>query len=232
MGIFTYRKQLIATALLLQKGIMIYTRDLAYAHPNGRRLHFPDMQCANGGVLLITGQSGAGKTTLLHLLAGLLKPADGEINIAGTDIRPLSAGKMDAFRGKHIGIIYQQSHFIASLSVKENLLLPASLSSKDHPQQRLHDMAARLRITHLLHKKPAQLSQGEQQRASIARALITSPQLLLADEPTASLDDHNCLTVANLLAEQAREQQAALLIVTHDSRLKTVFEHHIELSAS
>lgn len=209
---------------------MIYTRDLAYAHPNGRLLRFPDMECAAGSVLLITGQSGAGKTTLLHLLAGLLKPASGQINIAGTDIGPFSAGAMDAFRGKHIGIIYQQSHFIASLTVRENLLLPAALASKDHSQRRLREMAERLGIHTLLHKKPAQLSQGEQQRASIARALIPSPQLLLADEPTASLDDSNCIAVAHLLAEQAQQQQAALLIVTHDSRLKQVFEHHIQLS--
>lgn len=209
---------------------MIYTRNLAYAHPNGRLLQFPDMACAGGRVLLITGQSGAGKTTLLHLLAGLLKPAAGEINIAGTDIPPLATAAMDNFRGRHIGIIYQQSHFIASLTVKENLLLPAALSSKDHPQQRLENLSAKLGIAGLLHKKPAQLSQGEQQRASIARALITSPQLLLADEPTASLDDENCIAVATLLAEQAEQQQAALLIVTHDSRLKQVFDHHITLS--
>ena len=230
MGIFAHREEQNATVLLKKTGIMIYTRDLAYAHPNGRLLRFPDMECAGGRVLLITGQSGAGKTTLLHLLAGLLKPAGGQINIAGTDIGPFSAGAMDAFRGKHIGIIYQQSHFIASLTVRENLLLPAALASKDHPQQRLGEIAEKLGISTLLHKKPAQLSQGEQQRASIARALINSPQVLLTDEPTASLDDRNCLAVANLLAEQAQQQKAALLIVTHDSRLKQVFDHHIQLS--
>lgn len=230
MGTFTHQQHQNATVLLKRKGIMIYTRNLAYAYPNGRQLRFPDMECAEGRVLLITGQSGVGKTTLLHLLAGLLKPSGGEINIAGTDIGPFSAGAMDTFRGKHIGIIYQQSHFIASLTVGENLLLPTALASKDHPRQRLRDIAERLGIHGLLHKKPAQLSQGEQQRASIARSLISSPQLLLADEPTASLDDQNCIAVAELLAEQAQQQRAALLIVTHDSRLKQVFDHHIQLS--
>ena len=201
---------------------MIYTKNLAYAHPNGRQLEFPDIACAGGEVLLITGQSGAGKTTLLHLLAGLLKPSRGEINVAGTYIQPLPPAAMDAFRGRHIGIIYQQSHFIAALSVKENLLLAG--------KARLQEISEKLGIQSLLHKKPAQLSQGEQQRASITRALLQSPKLLLADEPTASLDDDNCIAVAKLLAAQAAEQKAALLIVTHDNRLKQLFANHIILS--
>lgn len=209
---------------------MLYTRNLAYAHPNGRMLRFPDMECAQGDVLLITGGSGVGKTTLLHLLAGLLKPSTGEVHVAGTAIQPLKAAAMDAFRGKHIGIIYQQSHFIAALSVRENLLLPGALSKNGNSDARLQEISGKLGIQQLLHKKPAQLSQGEQQRASITRALMQSPQLLLADEPTASLDDHNCIAVAKLLAEQAAEQKAALLIVTHDNRLKQLFTHHIELS--
>ena len=203
---------------------MLYTRNLAYAYPNGRTLRFPDMECAEGNVLLITGGSGVGKTTLLHLLAGLLKPSGGEVQVAGTAIQSLKPAAMDAFRGKHIGIIYQQSHFIAALSVKENLLL----AKKDNT--RLLEISEKLGIQPLLHKKPAQLSQGEQQRASITRALIQSPQLLLADEPTASLDDDNCIAVAKLLAAQAAEQKAALLIVTHDNRLKQLFANHITLS--
>lgn len=225
MGIFATRKWLNATVLLLKKRTMLYTRNLAYAHPNGRLIRFPDLECAEGDVLLITGGSGVGKTTLLHLLAGLLKPSSGEIHVADTAIQPLRSAAMDAFRGKHIGIIYQQSHFIASLSVRENLLL---LSKND--ATRLQEISEKLGIGQLLHKKPAQLSQGEQQRASITRALMQSPQLLLADEPTASLDDENCIAVAKLLAAQAAEQKAALLIVTHDNRLKQLFAHHITLS--
>ena len=201
---------------------MLYTRNLAYAYPNGRTLRFPDMECGEGNVLLISGGSGVGKTTLLHLLAGLLKPSGGEVQVAGTAIQSLKPAAMDAFRGKHIGIIYQQSQFIAALSVKENLLLAG--------KARLQEISEKLGIQSLLHKKPAQLSQGEQQRASITRALLQSPQLLLADEPTASLDDDNCIAVAKLLAAQAAEQKAALLIVTHDNRLKQLFANHITLS--
>ncbi|MBO9153117.1 ABC transporter ATP-binding protein [Chitinophaga sp. GCM10012297] len=208
---------------------MIYTKNLAYAHPNGRLLQFPDLACEGGNALLITGPSGAGKTTLLHLLAGLLRPASGDVQVGGTSLPQLKPSAMDAFRGKNIGLVFQRSHFIASLSIKENLLLPAALVKEDHPRERLPLLADKLRITALLHKKPAQLSQGEQQRASIARALLQSPQVLLADEPTASLDDHNCEAVAQLLAEQAQQQNAALLIVTHDNRLKQIFKDHIQL---
>ncbi len=209
---------------------MIYTKNLAYAHPGGRQLAFPDITCQSGEVLLITGQSGTGKTTLLHLLAGLLRPTRGNISVAGSAIGDLSAAAMDAFRGRHIGIIYQQSHFIASLSLRENLALPAALGHRRGEAARMQAVAEKLGIAALLHKKPARLSQGEQQRASIARALMQQPGLLLADEPTASLDDHHCTAVAQLLAEQAREQNAALLIVTHDSRLKEIFANQITLS--
>lgn len=209
---------------------MIYTKDLAYAHPNGRLLQFPDLACEGGNALLITGPSGAGKTTLLHLLAGLLRPSSGNVLVGGTSLPQLKLSAMDDFRGKNIGLVFQRSHFIASLSIQENLLLPAALVKAPPSRERMRQLADKLRIGALLHKKPAQLSQGEQQRASIARALLQSPQVLLADEPTASLDDHNCEAVAQLLAEQAQQQNAALLIVTHDNRLKQIFKDHIQLS--
>lgn len=209
---------------------MIYTKNLAYAHPNGRLLQFPDIACEGGRTLLITGPSGTGKTTLLHLLAGLLKPASGDVRVGNTSLPQLKAAAMDAFRGKNIGLVFQQPHFIASLSIRENLLLAPSLVKEQASEERLQQLAGTLRIGNLLHKKPAHLSQGEQQRASIARALMQSPQVLLADEPTASLDDHNCASVAQLLAAQAQQQNAALLIVTHDNRLKQIFRDHIQLS--
>ena len=151
---------------------MIYTKDLAYAYPGGRQLAFPDITCQSGEVLLITGQSGSGKTTLLHLLAGLLRPTRGSIQVAGSAIETLTAAAMDAFRGRHIGIIYQQSHFIASLSLRENLELPVALGHRSGDAGRMQAVAEKLGIAALLHKKPARLSQGEQQRASIARALM------------------------------------------------------------
>ncbi|MGN7719844.1 ABC transporter ATP-binding protein [Chitinophaga sp. 22620] len=209
---------------------MIYTENLAYAHPNGRLLQFPDLACEGGQALLITGPSGTGKTTLLHLLAGLLRPASGDVRVGNTSLPRLKSAAMDAFRGKNIGLVFQQPHFIASLSIRENLLLAPTLAKEPASKERLQQLVDTLRIGGLLHKKPAHLSQGEQQRASIARALMQSPQVLLADEPTASLDDQNCASVAQLLAAQAQQQHAALLIVTHDNRLKQLFRDHIQLS--
>ncbi len=207
---------------------MLQTTMLEYQYGK-RKLRFPALYCGAGEVLLITGSSGSGKTTLLHLLAGLLSPQAGEIRISDTVTTRLPTAEMDRFRGAHTGIIYQQPHFIAALQVRDNLLLAGRLARKPVNDQAMNRITHTLGIHHLLQQYPARLSQGEQQRVSIARVLLPAPPLILADEPTANLDDRNCTAVAQLLAEQAREQQAALVIVTHDSRLKEVFANRIHI---
>ncbi len=137
---------------------------------------------------------------------------------------------MDAFRGRHIGIIFQRSHFLSALSVRDNLTLPLRLTGSPADHVRLEAVATDLGIQPLLHQLPARLSQGEQQRASIARAVLQTPNVILADEPTASLDDRNCESVARLLSEQAARHNAALLIVTHDNRLTSLYPQHIRLT--
>lgn len=209
---------------------MIQSTALAYTYPGGRTIRFPELACQAGETLLITGPSGAGKTTLLHLLAGLIRPSGGSVTVAGTDLSTLSTRKLDAFRGQHIGIIFQRSHFLSALSVRENLALPLRLNGNAAEHARIEAVATDLRIQQLLHQLPARLSQGEQQRASIARAVLQQPNVILADEPTASLDDHNCEAVARLLSEQAARHNAALLIVTHDNRLTSLFPKHIQLT--
>lgn len=209
---------------------MLQTKDLKFAYNDENSFSFPDMNCEKGSHWLILGQSGCGKTTLLHLIGGLLKSQSGSINVNGTDMSSLSESKLDAFRGKNIGIIFQQSHLIKSLNVEENLEAAQYLSGEKQNSDKVKTILERLNLGAKLKAKPSKLSQGEQQRVAIARALVNSPQLILADEPTSSLDDINCTEVVNLLLEQSKESGATLIIVTHDGRLKSMFENKIELT--
>ncbi len=209
---------------------MLKTNHLQYAHDKKNTLSFPDIHCNRGEQQLILGQSGCGKTTLLHLLGGLLKPQNGNIIVGETDITQLSGAKLDAFRGKNIGIVFQQPHFIRSLSVGENLLLTQKLAGVKMDKPFILSLLTTLNVVHKFDKPTTALSQGEQQRVAIARALVTRPMLILADEPTSALDDTNTKEVAELLMRQAREVDACLMLVTHDNRLISIFPKHIHLA--
>jgi len=211
---------------------MIRTDTLSYQYDAGPGFEFPDIECSAKKQLLILGQSGVGKSTLLHLLGGLMNPTSGGIYIGDKDITKLSGKQMDNFRGNNIGIVFQQNHFIASISVIDNLLFAQALSGNKEDKSRCLDLLSRLNVDHRAQKLPATLSQGERQRVAIARALVNNPKLLLADEPTSALDDENCTEVVKLLQEQASDQDAALVVVTHDGRLKENIPHHILLQKS
>ncbi len=202
---------------------MLQTRQLQFQYSADTHFHFPDISCASGKTLLVTGSSGVGKTTFLHLLAGILSPTSGQVFVGDTDMTQLPEKKRDQFRGQHIGIVFQQAHFVASLSVLENLTLASWLATGEKQTARAEQLLATLGLQEHRHKNTARLSTGQQQRVAIARALMNRPQLLLADEPTSSLDDNNSTLVAQLLQEQAAQSGAALIIVTHDHRLKNLF---------
>lgn len=202
---------------------MLKTSSLQFAYDAQNRFQFPDIEANPSKHLLIIGGSGKGKTTLLHLIAGLLRPTSGKIEVGDTDISRLSTKELDAFRGKHIGIVFQKSHFVASLNVKDNLLLAQYLAGESQDLKRVKLLLERLNLGNKLNKKTSELSQGEQQRVAIARALLNRPDVILADEPTAALDDANCFEVIELLKEQTLEAKASLVIVTHDQRLKDIF---------
>lgn len=208
---------------------MIQTKGLGYEYANGAPFIFPDIQLQKGEALLILGQSGVGKTTFLHLLGLLLKPTKGNIFINNEEVTRLKSSELTHFRSQNLGIIFQKPHFVASLSVKENLLLANYLSGKNEDESRMTNLATTLGFLEHIHKKTSQLSLGEQQRVAIARALMNNPAVILADEPTSSLDDENCQNVIDLLQKQSEKIGASLIIVTHDQRLKNVFANQIFL---
>ena len=207
---------------------MIKTESLKFSYDGKKYFDFPDINLDSGENLLIIGNSGIGKTTLLHLLAGILKPESGSINISGTDISKFSDTELDKFRGDNIGIVFQKPHFISSLTINENLKLAQYLSPSKTSEDAKKILES-LNIKDKYQQKPNQLSEGEKQRASIALALINSPSLILADEPTSSLDDFNCDNVIKLLKTQAKDHKAQLIVITHDARLKKHFKNNLNL---
>lgn len=209
---------------------MITTKDIRFSYGKEASFHFPDIVTSKGESLLITGGSGKGKTTLLHLLGGLLRPQSGNVIIEDTNIASLSEKKLDHFRGKNIGLVLQQSYFVASLNVLENVVLASWLATGHQATEKAKQLLGQLDLKEQMYKLPSQLSVGQQQRVSIARALINEPKLLLADEPTSSLDDENAFKVADMLSVLAKQYGTALVIVTHDQRLKDRFPNQITLS--
>ncbi|KGO93280.1 ABC transporter ATP-binding protein [Flavobacterium subsaxonicum] len=208
---------------------MISTQNIRFAYGKGAQFNFPDITAQAGQSLLITGGSGRGKTTLLHILGGLLRPQSGQVLIDGTDLASLSENKLDRFRGSNIGLVLQQAYFVSSLNVLENVVLASWLATGKQATDKAKQLLQELDLTDHLHKLPSQLSIGQQQRVSIARALINQPKLLLADEPTSSLDDENAFRVADMLSHLAKQYGSALVIVTHDQRLKDRFPNQTSL---
>ena len=208
---------------------MLNASGITFAYGPEQSFAFPALACQPGEPLLILGESGKGKTTLLHLLGGILKAQSGTIEVGDTDLSTLSTQQLDRFRGKHIGLIFQTSHFVSSLSVGGNLLLAQYLAGESRDKGKVESLLGQLGLSEKYAQKPFRLSQGQQQRVAIARALVNKPSLILADEPTSSLDDTNCFKVLDLLESQANEIDAALVIVTHDYRLKERFSHQVLL---
>jgi putative ABC transport system ATP-binding protein len=176
------------------------------------------------------GPSGCGKTTLLNIVSGIAQPMTGEVHISGTRLSGLSAGERDHFRGRHIGFVMQRLHLISALTVEANLQLAQKLAGVPVDDLRIHAILDTLGMGAKRRAWPRQLSQGEAQRVAIARAVLNRPALILADEPTAALDDGSCEAAINLLFDQAGEHGATLLVATHDQRIKPRFTQVLELA--
>lgn len=199
---------------------MLEATGLTFAYEDGRSFSFPDLHCAPGAHWLVLGESGTGKTTFLHLLAGLRTPTAGRVMLNGTDLHRLPAGQVDRFRGSHIGLVFQTPHFLQALTLRQNLVLAQRLAGRPADPAAATVLLERLGIAHRADALPRRCSQGEQQRASIGRAVINRPAVVLADEPTSALDDRHCGEVLALLEETSGACGASLVIVTHDQRLK------------
>ncbi len=195
-------------------------------------LSFAGMELAHGSQCLLTGPSGSGKTTLLYAIAGLMDVMEGNIALKGTSITSLPQSARDRFRASHMGIVFQTLHLVKSLSVFDNLMLASCVAGLPQEKKRALELLERLGIADKKDAMPHMLSQGQAQRVAIARAVLHKPALLLADEPTSSLDDGTCAAVIELLKKLANETGSTLILSTHDNRVKPHFTQVISLGAA
>ena len=198
---------------------MIETRQLQFAYAVGQPLVFPDVAVPQGAVLLLSGPSGSGKSTWLALLAALVKPQQGVLTVAGQDLTALAGRSADAWRAQTIGFLPQKLHLSAALTVQHNLELAFWAAGLAVDAQRVRQVLAQLGVAELAPRLPSQLSGGQAQRVALARAVLMQPRLILADEPTASLDDAAAHNAIALLLQAAHQQRVTLVIATHDARV-------------
>ncbi|MEM8683846.1 MAG: ATP-binding cassette domain-containing protein [Pseudomonadota bacterium] len=204
-------------------------KDLSFSYDTRPVVAVDRCELAPAGSMAVMGPSGCGKSTFLHLLAGLLSPDAGQVRLMGQDLSQLSAAELDRFRGRHIGLVFQQFHLMRALSVRANLQLAAKLARRPVPSAELHALCRRLGLDGLENHKPSMLSQGQAQRVAIARALVHKPPVIMADEPTSALDDESAKQVIDLLKETAAAVGAALLVVTHDRRIRGVLDTELDM---
>jgi len=209
---------------------MIRSHGLTYAYAGGATLTFPDLELPQGGVLLLKGPSGSGKSTWLALAAGLVQAKAGVLEVAGRVLssevlgmaRP-SRASLDKWRAANIGFLPQKLHLSPALTVHDNLAMAQWAAGRAQDRSQILQALAALGVEDLAQRKPAQLSGGQAQRVALARAVLLQPKLILADEPTASLDDAAAAVAAQLLQKSAQASGATLVIASHDARILQFF---------
>lgn len=214
---------------------IIELRDVDFRYPvaGSFGLRIKSLAATAGDSIAVVGPSGSGKTTLLGLLAGILKPTSGRIRVHETELSQLDDRQRRQFRIRNIGQVFQAFELLHYLTVVENVMLPhyirasgvSSATSRDTALELLSDMG----LGHKANVRPTELSQGEQQRVAVCRAMLNQPPVLLADEPTGNLDQENKQNVVDLLLEQARLRQSTLLMVTHDQSLLDSFSRVLDI---
>ena len=188
-------------------------------------LRVPAWHAAAGEHWLLAGPSGSGKSTLLHILAGLTAQTAGEVRVAGVDVGALSGSARDRWRGRSVGLVPQRLHLVGALNVRDNLRLAQYLAGLPDEPERVGELLAALEVADLAQRFPRALSQGQAQRVAIARAVVNRPAVLLADEPTANLDDLRAASALELLRAQAIAVNATLVVASHDARVRPLLPH-------
>ncbi len=214
----------------------IVLKEVTKSYQNGTEsldvLHNVSLEIPGGAIVVITGESGSGKSTLLHLLGGMDKPTKGTIVVAGKDVAHSSEAQLSQYRMKTIGFIFQFHHLLKDFTALENVLMPGLLGGLDRnaAQLRAMELIERVGIKDRMHAYPTELSGGERQRAAVARAVMNDPGVLLADEPTGSLDEFHSREVEQLLFGLSRDLGKTLVLVTHNNRLARDGDIHLHLT--
>ena len=209
---------------------MIAVRGLAHGYGSSYVLRLADWLAPQASRWLVLGPSGCGKTTLLHVLAGLIRPRQGEVLVNGTALTGLDGAQLDRWRGANVGIVLQGLHLVRHLTVRENLRLAQYMARAAQDDANVNAALAALGVADKAERRPPELSEGERQRVAIARAVVNRPKLLLADEPTANLDDAAAARAIDLLMQQAERYGATLVVATHDARVKEKFSSRLDLA--
>lgn len=209
----------------------VLLENIVHEYDGARVLTLENWLVKPGDRWLLIGPSGCGKTTLLHIIAGLLAPTEGRVIVADQDLSTLSGAKSDRFRGQMVGIMFQRLHLIGALTVLGNLTVAQTLAGQAADAAQAMTILETIGLGEKARAYPQGLSQGQAQRVALARAVINGPALIIADEPTANLDDANAERVIDLLDSQAQANGSALIVATHDRRLMPRFSKTLELEA-
>ncbi len=215
---------------------MIQVQEVQFAYPHsahsGFQLNIDQLQVGVGEKVAVVGPSGSGKTTLLNLICGICIPQRGSVRVHGQEVATLGDAARRSFRVQNIGSIFQQFELVEYLSVRDNILLPywinKSLVLDSTVRERVAELADRTGIADKLNRRVTRLSQGEQQRVAICRALLTRPVLILADEPTGNLDPRNKQRILDLLFDQCADSEITLVAVTHDTNILGGFDRTVD----
>jgi len=211
------------------ESLALQIKNLKFSYGEHPILQIPQFEIQKGEKVFLLGPSGSGKSTLLELIAGILKPADGDLWINGENISQFSLTALDHFRAENIGYIFQSFNLIPFLSVLENIQLPFLFQKKTYDEALLKSLIVSLGLSAFVERSVAQLSVGQQQRVAVARALLKRPKLILADEPTSALDYDHREGFLKLLFELCAQEKITVLFVSHDRSMEKLFDRSVNL---